>query len=427
MSEDRADPVDVAVPSPLKKAVPVTILTGFLGSGKTTLMNHILRSKDHGMRFAIIENEFGEVGVDDKVLMESVDEEMIEVLNGCVCCTVRSDLVKVLKRMYAKVHDFDGVIIETTGLADPAPVAQTFFVDEDIKAMYKLDGLCTVVDAKHIEQHLEEEKPEGVENEAVEQVAFADRILLNKVDLVPGSAELDAIEGKIRAINAEAPIFRCQNSEVDPKHLINLGAFELERVLEMDPAFLDIDGEHQHDASVSSVSCKFEGELSIDKVNRWIGELITGKGTDLFRYKGIFAVKGYDRKFVFQGVHMIFNGGFNELTWKEGETRESRFVFIGRNLDRESLVDGLKSCKVPDVLRFKVGDEVRVWLNDASCGPQTCSAQSCEAGEWKRCKILKLWDSGDPYCVELEVPDDKGKRKKWVPEDKDEFVRAAEP
>merc|ERR1719330_1062601 len=182
-----------------------------------TLLNHILKSPDHYMRFAIIENEFGEVGVDEKVIVEAADEEIIEVMNGCICCTVRGDLVKTLKQLYEKIHKFDAVIIETTGLANPAPVAQTFFVDDDIKKMYSLDGICTVVDAKHIIQRLDEEKPEGVENEAVEQLAFADRILLNKTDLVPDAAELDAVEARIKSINSQAPVLRCQQSEVEPK------------------------------------------------------------------------------------------------------------------------------------------------------------------------------------------------------------------
>jgi len=196
--------------------------------------------------------------------------------------------------------------------------------------------------------------------------------------------------------------------------------------MEMDVEFLNVDGEHQHDLSVSSVSCKFAGELSINKLEGWLSEQIMGKGKDLFRYKGIFAVKGYERKFVYQGVHMMYSGSFSDVTWKEDEPRESRFVFIGRNLDREALEAGLNACKVPDVLRFAVGDVVRVWLKDASCGPQTCSSRSCGGGEWKRGKIIKLWDSGDPYCVQMEVPDENGKRKKWVPEDKDEFVQPVE-
>ena len=214
---------------PLKKVkktlVPVTVLTGFLGAGKTTMLNHILRDKTHGMKFAIIENEFGEVGVDEKVLTESnINEDIVEVMNGCVCCTVRGDLVLALKRLYDRVEEFDGVIIETTGLADPGPVCQTFFMDEEIEQMYKLDSVITVVDTKYILTRLVEKKPHGVENEAVEQVVFADKIILNKVALAENEEHLKKIEKKIKALNPHAPIQRTNYSKVNPKDILNLGA-----------------------------------------------------------------------------------------------------------------------------------------------------------------------------------------------------------
>lgn len=243
------------------------------------------------MKFAIIENEFGEVGIDEKIinqnLKEKIDEEIIEVMNGCLCCTVRSDLVETLKKLAAKAPGkFDGVIIETTGLADPAPVAQTFFIDEAIANAYKLDCIVAVCDAKHLVERLDDEKPEGVENEAVEQLAFADRVLLNKVDLVPDGAELAKVEARIREIS-QAPITRCQQSEVDWRSLIGVEGFNIERVLEFEPEFLtDLDAEHMHDESVASISVKFEGELMVRGLASWIDAFIVERGADLFRYKG---------------------------------------------------------------------------------------------------------------------------------------------
>ena len=355
------------------------------------------------MKFAVIENEFGDVGIDENILVETSEESIIEVMNGCICCTVRGDLTELLDSLYDRIRNFDGVLIETTGLADPAPVAQTFFIDDRVSERYKLDGIITVVDAKHAIPHIDDEKPEGIENESVEQLAFADRIMLNKIDLVD-EEELRLVEKKIKSINAFAPIYHTQNSIIDPKNLIDIGSFDLERTLKMDPEFLDTDAEHEHDQRVTSMSAKFVGALNVNKLDKWIGELMQDKSEDLFRYKGVLAVKGMDKKFVFQGVHMLFSGFFSDevAPWRKGEKRECRFVFIGRDLDHDALEAGLMACKAEE-LRFNVGDTVLANI-----------------GEFAEGKILKCWDQGNPYRVEIQ---NQERSNVWVPIDDDEYVR----
>ncbi|MGV0023456.1 CobW family GTP-binding protein [Phormidesmis priestleyi] len=318
----------------LTNSVPVTVLTGYLGAGKTTLLNRIL-THEHGKKIAVIVNEFGEVGIDNQLIIDA-DEEIFEMNNGCICCTVRGDLIRIIGNLMRRRDKFDHLVIETTGLADPAPVIQTFFMDEDVKAQAKLDAVVTVVDAKHIWQHWDAE-------EAQEQIAFADVILLNKSDLV-GPQQLDELEQRIRGMNALAKIYRTQNAELEMEALLGVGAFDLTRALEIDPGFLGEDT-HQHDESVYSVALVESGALDGQKLNQWISELLRFQGQDIFRMKGILNIDGEDRRFVFQGVHMLFDGSADRL-WKPGETRKNELVFIGRNLDEAVLREGFKACFV---------------------------------------------------------------------------------
>jgi G3E family GTPase len=269
------------------------------------------------------------------------EEEIFEMNNGCICCTVRGDLIRILGALMRRRDRFDRVILETTGLADPAPVAQTFFVDDEIRDQLRLDAIVTLVDARHIRDHLDEVKPDGVENEAVEQVAFADRIVLNKTDLVD-SAELCDIRHRLRQINALAEIIPAQHAKIDLATVLDVGAFDLSRVLQTDPQFLD-SADHQHDATVASVGIALPGEVDVDKLNTWLGELLATKGVDIFRSKGILALAGNDRQYVFQGVHMLFDGDEGR-PWRDDESRTNRMVFIGRNLDRAALESAFTAC-----------------------------------------------------------------------------------
>jgi G3E family GTPase len=446
--------------SPTDHRVPVTVLTGFLGSGKTTLLNYILTAQ-HGKKIAVIENEFGEIGIDNDLVINA-DEEIFEMNNGCICCTVRGDLIRILGSLMRRRDRFDAILIETTGLADPAPVAQTFFVDDEMQGKLRLDGIVTMVDAKHVLLHIDES------SECQEQLAFADVVILNKCDLVDAAA-LDALETRIRGMNAVARIIRATNAQVPLDQVLDIGGFDLARALETRPTFLEpeypfewggtfgfdegnvrlvldegpdpemtimawklpnttadalsevqdkvavyfsadpvaidpgqgftlgttptvlrfthhgekpfllsipergsyalftqhhpdefsmrveqgghrleaiadhhYNPEHEHDEEVTSVGLEFAGDFDQKKLNAWLGELLMTKGTDIFRMKGIVAIAGAADRFVFQGVHMLFDGQ-PDRPW--GATpRASQLVFIGRNLDRQALHDGFRAC-----------------------------------------------------------------------------------
>ena len=330
--------------------IPVTVLTGYLGSGKTTLLNRIL-SEDHGKRYAVIVNEFGEIGIDNDLIVES-DEEIYEMNNGCVCCTVRGDLIRTVEGLMRRPGRFDAILVETTGLADPAPVAQTFFMDDDVRSKTRLDAVVALVDAKHLPLRLKDSR------EAEDQIAFADVIILNKTDLVTED-ELREVEATVRAINPAARILKAQRSGVPLGEVLDRGAFDLKRALENDPHFLDAD-EHDHDhdhdhdhhhheaspihdVSMRSISLR-GGEMDPQKFFPWIEKTTQMDGPNILRLKGIIAFKGDPERYVVQGVHMILEGD-HQRPWKDGESRESRLVLIGRDLDEERLRRTFAACQ----------------------------------------------------------------------------------
>ncbi len=315
--------------------IPVTVLTGYLGAGKTTLLNRIL-SENHGRKYAVVINEFGELGVDNDLVVDT-DEEVFEMNNGCICCTVRGDLIRIVNGLMKRRGKFDGIIIETTGLANPAPVAQTFFVDEGVRSRTRLDAIVTVVDAKNLHARLIDSA------EAEAQIAFADVIVLNKTDLVD-AASLEATEAEIRRINRFAAIHRATRSAVDIAAVLDQGAFDLGRILaDVKPDFLTESG-HEHDDDINSLSFEVSRPIDPEKFNAWIGQLLAEKGQDLLRTKGILHYAGDDRRFAFQAVHMIADGDFIG-PWPAGEEKRSRLVFIGRNLNRPQLRRGFEACQ----------------------------------------------------------------------------------
>src|SRR5215471_13940094 len=334
--------------------IPVTVLTGYLGAGKTTLLNRIL-SEPHGKRFAVIVNEFGEIGIDNDLVV-GADEEIFEMNNGCICCTVRGDLVRIIQGLMRRKGKFDAIIVETTGLADPAPVAQTFFMDDNVGAKAKLDAVVTVADAKWLKERLKDAP------EAKNQIAFADVILVNKTDLV-GPEELSELEARIRGLNPYARLHRTERAKIDIDEVLGRNAFDLDRILTIEPDFLQGEShdhdhhhdhgahqhhhgnglKHYHDEDMQSVALRTDKALNPDKFFPWIQDLVAKDGPNILRCKGILSFKDDPERFVFQGIHMILDGD-HQRPWKEGETRDSRIVFIGRDLPEDKIRQGFESC-----------------------------------------------------------------------------------
>ena len=316
--------------------VPVTVVTGFLGSGKTTLVNRIL-AEDHGRKIAVIINEFGEISVDGQLVLTDDQEDLVEFNNGCLCCTVRGDLVDTLAKLKDRA-DLDAILIETTGLADPAPVASTFFIADEIKSDTRLDSFVTLADAVNLDSNLDQSE------EAQEQIAFADIILINKIDLV-SKDQVEGVERRIRALNPFAKIHYTEHSVIDLDKVFGVGAFDLDAKLEVDPTFLD-DLEHEHDDAVTSFFLREERPIDINRFMLWLTPLLQERGDDLFRSKGIFYAQGFKERVVFQSVRML-TAMKPDRPWRPDETKCTEYVVIGRNLNREEFAAGLASCVVP--------------------------------------------------------------------------------
>jgi G3E family GTPase len=354
-----SNPLAAAPAASAQNKIPVTVLTGYLGAGKTTLLNRIL-SEPHGKRYAVIVNEFGEIGIDNELVV-GADEEVFEMNNGCICCTVRGDLIRIIEGLMKRKGSFDAIIVETTGLADPAPVAQTFFVDQDVQSLARLDAVVTVADAKWLAARLRDAP------EAKNQIAFADVIVLNKTDLV-SPAELHEVEARIRAINPYAKLHRAQRCNVAIADVLERKAFDLDRIMEIEPDFLEVDDhdhdhhdhdhdhhhhdhghghghglKHYHDEHMQSISIRLDGDVDPGKFMPWINELTQTQGPNILRCKGIVAFAEDPKRFVFQGVHMMLDGE-PQREWKAGEKRESKVVFIGRDLKEEDTRKGFLAC-----------------------------------------------------------------------------------
>jgi len=433
--------------------IPVTIITGFLGAGKSTLLNHILSQKDPHLRLAIIENEVGSIAIDQHLIVakQNTDNKtIVEVTNGCLCCNIRGDLVQALDKLYHQ--PIDAIVVETTGLADPAPIVQTFFQDDSVQDRFILNGVVTVVDARLIRRRLSAGiSSAGPTNEALEQIAFADLVILNKMDLLqnlPDSEKVvTEILDEIDALNPNVNVMETTQARLDdPTQLLHLGGFDLQRALDMDRTFLTIARKHRPDRAVSSVSCRVPGEVHLAAMEHWLETLLFGNGhvqdrpgklpftefadqddmiidhdghnhaddrrkadlhaTAFYRYKGLMAVQNVDHKYVFQGVGMAFTGTFVAPTWQPGEERSSVFVFIGRNLpSRAQLQQGLEACRVAPALRFAVGTAVQAHVGN---------------GNYLDGFVVAQWDEGYAYRIELI----ENGRHVWAVMDMDEYVRA---